>query len=200
MLLLLLACASSDDSATRTDLTCAERFSGGAPAAESDIVALVASAREGFFPTLSAVTVEVTTMESDDSYFVANLDLATLSEAPLERVYRVLYNPAMFADPPSREAAGAIIIHELKHILDYTGMASDELIDFGLWYANAAGEELADYEKQTDEYALEAGCAAGLSAYREWVYAHIPEEDLKEKMSTYYTPAEIAAWVAENEP
>ena len=109
----------------------------------------------------------------------------------------MLYNPAMFPDPPSRIAAGAIIIHELKHVLDYTGMDSDELVDFGLWYAS--GDDISDYEKQTDEYALESGCAEGLSAYREWVYAHIPKEDLEEKMETYYTPDEIAAWVAANE-
>ena len=136
-------------------------------------------------------------MESADSYFVANLDLATLAEAPLERDYRVLYNPALFADPPSRLAAGAILVHELKHALDYTGLEADELVEFGLWYAS--GDDISGYEKQTDEYALESGCAAGLSAYREWVYAHIPEDDLEEKVENYYTPEEIAAWVAENE-
>lgn len=197
LLLMMLACDGGEDSSTAAPLTCTERFTGTPPATEADIVALVASAREGFFPTLGALSLEVVTMESEDSYFVANLDLATLSEAPLERDYRVLYNPALFADPPSRLAVGAILVHELKHVLDYTGMDSDELVEFGLWYAS--GDDISDYEKQTDEYALESGCAEGLSAYREWVYAHIPAEDLQEKRDTYYTPEEIAAWVADNE-
>ncbi|MFT5687105.1 MAG: hypothetical protein ACI8RZ_008062 [Myxococcota bacterium] len=197
MLLLLLACAGGEDSAIPETLTCAERFTGDAPSTEADIVALVESAREGFFPTMSEVSLEVVTMESDDSYFVANLDLTTISEEPLERGYRVLYNPAMFADPPSSLAAGAILVHELKHVLDYTGMDSDELVEFGFWYAS--GDDISEYEKQTDEYALTSGCAEGLSAYREWVYAHIPAEDLEEKRDTYLTPEEIAAWVAANE-
>ncbi len=197
MLMLMLACAGGGDSADTGPLTCTERFDGDPPADEADIIALVASAREGFFPTLEGVSLEVTTTESPDTYFVANLDLATISEEPLERDYRVLYNPALFDDPPVRIAAGAILVHELKHVLDYTGMDTAELVDFGLWYAS--GEDISAYEKQTDEYALEAGCAEGLSAYREWIYTHIPEEDLEEKMSTYYTPEEIAAWVAENE-
>ncbi|MDG1483974.1 MAG: hypothetical protein P8R54_30565 [Myxococcota bacterium] len=197
LLLMLLACGRGEDSAAPAPLTCTERFSGSAPATEADIVALVASARAGFFPTLGALSLEVGTMESADSYFVANLDLATISEAPLERDYRVLYSPVLFADPPDRMAVGAILVHELKHVLDYTALEADALVEFGLWYAS--GDDISDYEKQTDEYALESGCAAGLSAYREWVYAHIPEEDLQEKQETYYTPAEIAAWVAENE-
>ncbi len=196
LLLMMLACDGGEDSSTAASLTCTERFTGAPPATEADIVALVESAREGFFPTFGELSLEVVTMESEDSYFVANLDLATLSEAPLERDYRVLYSPALFADPPSRLAVGAILVHELKHVLDYTGMESDELVEFGLWYAS--GEDISDYEKQTDEYALTSGCAEGLSAYREWVYAHIPAEDLQEKLDTYYTPEEIAAWVADN--
>ena len=197
MLLLLLACGDKADTGAEALLTCSERFAGDSPASEADIIALVESAREGFFPTLSEVSLEVGTMESDDGYFVANLDLATISEEPFERNYRVLYSPAMFADAPSRLASGAILVHELKHVLDYTGMDTSELVEFGLWYAS--GDDISDYEKETDTYALESGCADGLTAYREWVYTHIPKEDLEEKMSTYLTPEEIAAWVAANE-
>jgi len=191
---MLLACGRDEDSAAPAPLTCTERFTGSAPATEADIVALVASARAGFFPTLGALSLEVSTMESVDRYFVANLDLATISEAPLERDDRVLYSSALFADPPECLAVGAILVHELKHVLDYTALEADALVEFGLWYAS--GDDISDDEKQTDEYALESGCAAGLSAYQEWVYAHIPEE---EKQETDYTPAELAAWVAEHE-
>ena len=49
-----------------------------------------------------------------------------------------------------------------------------------------------------DEYALEAGCASGLKGYREWLYAHIPPEDVEAKRRDYYTPEEIDAWVEAN--
>ena len=50
-------------------------------------------------------------------------------------------------------------MHEFKHVLDYTEMNTNTLVEFGLWYAD---EDVAEYERATDEFALERGSATGL--------------------------------------
>ena len=75
------------------------------------------------------------------------------------------------------------------------------LLDFAGWYASqdpATSDELAAYERATDEKALQRGCADGLSAMRTWIYAHVDAETLAEKEKDYYTPEEITTWVADN--
>ena len=197
----LLGCTPDGTDSAAVDtaaLSCEARFQGSPPTSAEDISALVELARAAYFPTLAGVALELTEIRSEDTFFQANLDLATLDEAPLERTYRVQYNPLVFDDPPPRDAVGAILVHELRHVLDYTELTSEELVDFALWYG-AGGEEVYAYERATDEYALEAGCGPSLSRYREWLYVHIPPEDVAAKRASYYTPEEIAAWIAANE-
>ena len=86
-------------------------------------------------------------------------------------------------------------MHEFKHVLDYTEMDSNALIEFGLWYA---GGDVAEYERATDEFALERGCASGLIDFREWLYGFVSEEVRAEKEANYYSPDEIRAWMEVN--
>jgi hypothetical protein len=191
---LLLACVSDPkDTAAASDLTCTERFDGAAPTSEDDLRDIVAIAITNYAVPLEAVSLQYTTISSDSVFFQANLDVTTIEEEPLERTYTLQYNPALFDDPPSQIAVGAILVHELRHVLDYTEMTSEELGAFAAWYIT---EDVSAYERETDEYALEQGCGEGLTAYREWLYETIPPEDLAEKQRNYYTPDEIREWMA----
>ena len=194
--LLLVACSSSNDSDTapaiRTVGTCPPMRPGAPPPTDLDAVqALVDDVRAELFPELDGASIEVVELDSETDYFQANLDISTVGESPLERAYRVLANPLLFDDPPSQPAVAAILAHELTHVRDYTELDSAELVEFGLWYAT---EDTAAYERETDEHALWLGCADGLIAYREWLYAHIPASALADKQRSYYTPDEIREW------
>jgi len=162
-----------------------------APTDETQMRALVDEVHQAVFPELSEVSIDLVQLESETDFFQANLDLGTVSEPPLERAYRVLYNPHLFDNPPDQSAVAAILVHELTHILDYTEMNSEQLIEFGIWYATS---DTAEYERATDEEALWRGCAEGLIAYREWLYEQLDAEDADEKRRVYFTPSEIREW------
>jgi hypothetical protein len=113
----------------------------------------------------------------------------------------VQYDPIVLSDPPPAHALAALLVHELAHVADYVGWDSAELVEFGVWYGTAdpmTSVELSAYERQTDETALRRGCAGGLAAAREWIYAHSDPEVLAEKQRNYWTPAEIDAWTRAN--
>lgn len=193
---LLVACTANKAVDSAADhLSCAERFSGAPPASADDVEALTEIAIAHYASPLDEVDLRYTAISGDSVFFQANLDITTIEEEPLERTYTIQYNPALFSSPPSRAAVGAILVHELRHVLDYTEMTSEELAEFAAWYIT---EDVSAYERQTDEYALEQGCGDGLIAYREWLYEAIPPEDVADKQYNYYTPDEIRAWMAAN--
>lgn len=192
----MVACSSTQRDTSARAQTCSERYAGEPPASGEAIQALVAAAVTRDAPALRGLTIQYAEISGASVFFQAGLDVTTLEAPPLERTYTIQYNPALFLDPPSRPAVGAILIHELRHILDYTEMSAEELSAFIAWYLTA--DDISTYERQTDEYVLERGCGLGLIAYREWLYATIPEEDLEEKKKSYYTPEEIVAWMAAN--
>ena len=165
---------------------------------DASVLSLLSATQVAAFPELNGVTLAVSPVE-DLAFFRASIDLGTLSvDTTVGRVYRVEYDPIVLSDPPEPAALAAVLAHELGHVNDYAAMTSTEYLDFGLWYAeqSAAGsDDLAAYERATDEQALTRGCAAGLSAMREWIYAHCTGEVLAEKQRDYYSPDEIAAWV-----
>jgi hypothetical protein len=189
-LALLVACGAHPP-----PLTCTELFGTGAPATDEAMMEdVLEAARSRFYPNLAKADIALVA-DASQLYFASNLDYDTLEDAPLDRHYQVHYNPQIFADPPSRFALGAILVHELKHVTDYTQMSSATLAEFGIWYATG---DVDDYEHQTDVASLEAGCATGLKAYRVWLYAHVPSADLAAKEAEYYTPDQIDAWIAAN--
>lgn len=190
---LVVGCASPERNPAQP-LTCSERFAGEPPTTVADVEALLEVARSAYV-SLDGVAINLFALSSSSVFFQANLDITTIEEPPLERSYSLQYNPALFDDPPSRAAVGAILVHELKHILDYTEMSAEELVDFTVWYLS---EDVSEYERATDEYALEAGCGEGLIAYREWLYDHIPPDAIASKRRDYYTPEEIEAWMEAN--
>lgn len=192
MIWLLLACTSAPvDTAPPT---CAEleRTHGDLETVDDIQVALTA-VQAALFPALDGVRVDLVSSESETDFFVANLDLSTLEDAPMSRAYRVLYSTHALPQDVPGDGVVAILAHELKHVLDYTAMDTETLVDFALWYAEG---DIAAYERETDEAALERGCAAGLKAYRVWLYDQVDDETRAAKERDYYTPDEIDAWVA----
>lgn len=144
-------------------------------------------------PELDGVSIALAPGDSESDFFYSNLELATLNDPPRDRAYLTYYGPALFDDPPSGAATVAILVHELSHVRDYTGMDGPTLAAFGVWYAT---EDVAGYEHSTDLFAMVRGCAPGLVEYREWLYAHVTPEVEAEKRHDYATPEELRAWLA----
>lgn len=192
MIWLLLACASPPaDSGTPT---CADLEQAHARMADvDDVQAALTAVQAALYPELDGVRVDLVSSESETDFFVANLDLSTLEDAPLSRTYRVLQSTHALPRGVPGDGVVAILAHELKHVLDYTTMDTDALVDFALWYAEG---DIAAYERETDEAALERGCAQGLKAYRVWLYDQVDADTRAAKERDYYTPDEIDAWVA----
>ena len=193
----LFACTQSpkvqkDTGNLPTCTTIMER--AGNPSTLSDIETLIANTR-GLVPELDGVSLRVETIESNSTFLAAQVDLSTISNPPLEREYIIQIIPQIFEQQITGASTVAILVHEFKHVLDYTEMDTNALVEFGLWYA---GGDVAEYERATDEFALERGCATGLIDFREWLYGFVSEEVRREKEENYYTPDEIREWVGTN--
>ena len=149
--------------------------------------------------TVCAIGVEAV---PDLQFFRAWIELGTISAPdPRDRTYTVQYDPVVLADPPPAEALAAVLAHELGHVDHYLGMSTEEAVQFGVWYGTqdpTTSDDLAAYERETDEKVLARGCAAGLAAMRVWIYEHVEGDVLVEKERNYYTPDEIAAWLSQH--
>lgn len=163
------------------------------PASTAAVQEALDGVRTDVYPYLSDLSITLTEADDEQDYFWAQPAFSTVSDPPRERDYRVYVNTRMYPNPPPWSAVFAILVHELKHIADYTEMDTGEVVEFGVWYAQG---DIADYERATDLYALEQGCAVGLSAYRSWLYDHVDAETEQQKRIDYYTPEEIEAWQA----
>jgi len=200
LFLALIACSASEEPAasppTMAALTCPELLDGR-PAAtnEAELAVMLEQVHSNLFPELAGVTIRLAANTSDESFFSATPDLATISNEPFEREYLVQYSTLQFDQPPPANAVIAILVHELKHVRDYTEMDLEEVIEFGAWYISA---DISAYERETDEHSLQLGCGEGLIEFREWLYDVVTDEVEAEKRVNYYTPDEIRAWMDAN--
>lgn len=189
----LAACSGKPaDSAAPSVCAAAMAELPGAP----DVAGVQASldgVRQALYPELDGASIALQPVSSETSFFAASVDLQSLDGVTENRRYVVQYAEELFALGPPADGVVAILAHELAHVLHYTGLSQEELIEFALWYAQG---DIAAYERETDEQALERGCAAGLISYREWLYGVVDAETRAEKERDYYTPEEIRAWVA----
>jgi hypothetical protein len=187
----LLSCGTKPtDSAGRSSCDRAMAELPGAP----DVAGIQASldgVRTALYDELEGIPIELQAISSTTSFFAASVDLSSLDGTTENRRYVVQYAEELLALEPPADGVVAILAHELAHVLHYTGLEQQELIDFALWYAQG---DIADYERQTDEQTLRRGCASGLIAYREWLYSVVDAETRAEKQRDYYTPEEIRAW------
>jgi hypothetical protein len=164
---------------------------------EAGLRDLLDAVRAAAWPEYADLSVGVAPVDGL-AYFRAWTELDTVGlDDGRARAYTVQYDPVVLEDPPEPAAVAALLTHEMGHVDDYVGMDSAELVSFALWYGTQdplTSDELADYERATDEKALERGCADGLAAARQWIYAHADPETLAEKKHNYDTPAQIDAW------
>ena len=164
------------------------------PITMDDIATLLIETR-ALVPELDAATIELTSIESESTFLAANVDLVTAGNEPFARTYIIQINPLLLESSLSGAGTVAILVHELKHILDYTGMDALEFAEFGLWYAQG---DVAEYERETDLFSMERGCAEGLIEFRLWLYEQISAAVLEEKKRNYYTPEELEVWLENN--
>lgn len=192
ILALLLACATSSEAPPEN--ACEGLYADApGPSSEAEIAAMLDEVRV-LFPSLDGVEIGMVSNQSDTSYYAANLDLGTLADPPLERRYLLNWSELVLDDPPSRNATVAVLAHELAHIEDYLDMDGEELAAFGVWYATS---DVSEYERGTDLTSMEKGCAVGLIDFRLWLYDHVDAETEAQKRVDYWTPEEIAAWIAD---
>ena len=166
---------------------------------EAGLVAVLDEVRSLLFPEMAGVDIGVEAVP-EMQFFRAWIELGTISQPDArDRTYTVQYDPVVLSDPPPVDALAAVLGHELGHVDHYLGFTSEEAVQFGIWYGTqdpVTSDELATYERDTDEKVLVRGCARGLATMREWIYAHVEGDVLAEKQRNYYTPDEIGAWVA----
>ena len=186
---------STTDTAPHS-ITCAEVMNSPILPQNMEEMHKLLSQTRALVPELDSVSITLDSIESESTFLAANVDLATAGNPPFERDYRIQINPLLLSDPPSTDGVVAILVHELKHILDYTTMEQNEFLEFALWYAQG---DVAIYERETDLFSMERGCAEGLITFREWLYSRISPEALEEKKQNYYTPEEIQAWMAQEQ-
>ncbi len=198
---ILVACGREDVAPVEDGCPCEGLALAGPVTTEAALADALAQVR-GAVPALDGVEVSVE-LVPDLAYFRAWAEVdGLLIDDGRARRYAVHVDPVVLSDPMPEAGLVAILLHELGHIADYVAMDSDALLAFVLWYGTqdpASSDELRDYERATDTYALDRGCADGLAEARAWIYAHAQTpEILADKQRNYLGPDEIAAWVDEN--
>ena len=149
--------------------------------------------RQAFGADLQGVEVVLSPLPGETDFFRTTVDLTTVEAAGMKRRYIIQADNRLFSgDPPPLEGLAAILAHELQHVLDYTRMASDDLVAFTLQYNDG---DIGDYERKTDEAVLALGCGTGLRDWREWLYTQLEPTDETRARAEYYTPEEIDAWL-----
>lgn len=164
----------------------------------AQLQAILDEVRTKLLPEDADLSIRLVPRESETDFFASNLAGTTISDEPRLRAYWVQYNPAMFTDPPDRGAVLAILVHELGHVRDYTGMDTDTLVEFALAYG--LSDDNSAIERRTDLFAMQLGCAEGLVTYREWLYARLVDhpDALARKKHEYFTPEELRAWIVDH--
>jgi hypothetical protein len=181
-----------EDSTVRCPAIAVE--AGAAPTAMTlnDIDHALGAVRADHYPELAGFDVQTRTLKSDADFLRATVELGTAWKRARDRTYLVLVSPRLLASPPSPRALRAILTHELSHVRDYARMSPARLAWFAATYALGP---IRDYERRTDETALEKGEGCGLVEYRLWLYARERGGALARKKSDYYTPVEILDWI-----
>jgi len=150
---------------------------------------LVNEIREAAYPELRGADVQVRLFKSESDYFRARFALSQFLIGRKMR-YLLFANPEVFTREAPDAGVRAIIAHELAHLLYYSQRNRLELL--GL--VRLAGKGFtASFERWADLQAIKRGYGAGLKAYRQWLYRHIPARSLGEKQRDYFSPEEIDA-------
>jgi len=154
------------------------------------------------FPELEEITIlYVAATEDLDSVFLeTDVRTTTVFRSGRNRLYLMYINERLREESPGESALEAILAHELCHIQDFVRMSGWGLVRL---YVNVNYDENFEmnYERRTDECALDLGYAEGLKAYRNWLYRTIADPTLVAlKRKVYFTPDQVDEWIASRHP
>ena len=148
------------------------------------------------FRDLDDLTIEYlpVTESTDTIFFETYVKTSTVLRNPKHRTYQIFVNDRLSEDRPDDAAIRAILAHELFHIRDYFGKSVWQLYQLKKDYEDKRFRE--QYERYTDQRALELGYGPGLILYRQWLYRAIQDPaKIEDKKRTYMTPEEIRSWI-----
>jgi len=104
--------------------------------------------------------------------------------------YVILVNPRAYELEVPEDGVEAILAHELSHVVYLK--KRNRLRHLALLRL-LSGSFVRDFERRTDLEAISRGYGEGLKVYRDWLYQHIPQENLAEKRRDYLSSEEIDA-------
>lgn len=160
---------------------------------KTEMKVLIDQVKNDFFPDLKDIELKMKVLKSRAYFLQTFVKTTTAFRAPMKRTYGIQINEKIFQCSPTADAIRAILVHEIKHIQDYTRMGMFSLESFALKYA-LNKKFRTRYERTTDLAALELGLAEGLKEYREWLYQWLNHRQLATKKRFYFTPEEIDLW------
>ncbi|MEO8024993.1 MAG: hypothetical protein ABI823_00885 [Bryobacteraceae bacterium] len=177
---ILLACAAGVLAQDTPTLTCG---ASGMPSIPQAMLRV----ENASFPELTGVDVRSRTFHSRSDFLKTGFSFVRFF-LPLRMRYFVKINPEMFPRGVPEDGLCAILAHELSHVVELSrGMRIRRFALIRL----LSKSYTARFERRTDLEAIERGYAAGLAAYRTWIYSNIPPEDLPQKRRNYFSPEEI---------
>ncbi len=151
------------------------------------LAVVLASVLRTDFPNLAGSNVSLKAAPREGGFFQAWVEPGSLFSG--SRSYWIYYDPRLLNDPPPKGALSAILAHELAHVEDYSRRSAPGLAVLGLRYFISPGFR-AEYERSADRRAVALGHAAGLAAYRKWLYLRLPKEVPRLRRG-YLSPEEL---------
>lgn len=152
---------------------------------------LMEEVRAASYPELKDAEIRIELFDSASDYFQTRFTFTSfLFQSKLRYLLKV--NRHLFDHPASEEALRAILAHEIEHIVYYKARHRLQLLSLGRL---ASQNFTVNFERGTDLLAITHGYGAGLKAYREWLYQHIPTAKIAEKRRAYFSPEEIEVLV-----
>ena len=166
---------------------------GSATQQDDDAVVIVSAAlqeiRGASFPELAHNKLRVRAFRSQSDYFRTRFSVSRfLLLMPMR--YFVDVNPALLLRQAPSDGTCAILAHELVHVLSLS--RGNRIRRLGL-IRFISERYTAKFERGADLEAIHRGYGDGLKVYRAWVYTHIPQNKLPQKLRNYFSPEEITS-------
>jgi hypothetical protein len=141
------------------------------------------------YPELRGVEIQFSIFRSDTDFFRTRFGLPQFLSGRRMR-YLIRVNPEVDFLQAPEEGVRAILAHELAHILYFKAGNRARLLVLARLTSSGF---TARFERWTDLQAISRGYGKGLKEYRKWLYQHVPERKIPEKLRNYFAPEEIDA-------
>jgi hypothetical protein len=141
------------------------------------------------FPELVHIDLRVRAFRSQSDYFRTRFSWSRFLLL-MQMRYFVDVNPALLQRQAPSNGTCAIVAHELVHVASLS--RGNRIRRLGL-IRLISERYTVKFERGADLEAIHRGYGDGLKVYRTWVYNHIPPDELRRKLRTYFSPEEIEA-------